>query len=281
MKAIQIAYDQNFKKTCKYVAEAGFRYVALDFTVLSDPSDAIYDKTPDHIMAILENHQLKAVQTHLYNYHPAHSADKIDPQHEHRVLREIEVSGKIGAHWCVWHPRYYFSGEWKTGKYDEEKTMYYNQQTLPIYAEQARHFHTGIALENLWGHMIRGGIPMLARLCDSVHAENVGICWDTGHANIMEHEQAQDEAIRFLGKRIKCTHIHNNFKNYMDLHQPPDTGNIDWNKVMKAFLEIGYAGPFTLETRCLYPQDDQLFRDFICYNFKCLEFLHRRSNVCR
>ena len=125
--------------------------------------------------------------------------------------------------------------------------------------------------------MIRGGIPMLARLCDSVNAKNVGICWDTGHANIMEHEQPQDEAIRFLGKRIKCTHIHNNFKNYTDLHQPPDTGNIDWDQVMKAFREIGYDGPFTLETRCLYPQDDQLFRDFICYNFKCLEFLYRRS----
>ena len=139
---------------------------------------------------------------------------------------------------------------------------------------QAKIYKTGIALENLWGSMIRGGYAMLARLCDSFDADNIGICWDTGHANILNKESPQDDAIRYLGKRIKCTHIHNNFSD-LDPHLPPDSGNIEWDKVMKAFNDIGYNGALTLETHCLYPEDDQLLRDFAQYNFNCLEFLER------
>jgi len=275
MKAIQIAYDQNFEKKCHFASEGGFKYISVNFNDTPDPSDATYDKAPEHIMAILKECDLKAVQTHLYYYYPLLSAEKIDDKLEHRLLREIEVSGKIGAKWCAWHPRYYVSGKWDEGEYDEEKTLYYNHKTVTTYLEQAKRFNTGIALENLWGNMIRGGNPMLARLCDSFNAENVSICWDTGHANIMEYDQAQDEAIRFLGSRIKCTHIHNNFKKYTDVHLPPDAGDIDWAKVMKAFKDINYQGALTLETHCLYPQDDQLLRDFARYNYNCLEFLER------
>jgi len=287
MKAIQIAYDQFFEKKCQFASEVGFKYISVnfsdsytpeDFSDTPNPFSAICDNAPEHITKILEKYNLKAAQTHLYYYYPLQSADIIDDALEHRVLREIEVSGKIGAKWCVWHPRYYVSGEWETGEYDEEKTLYYNHKTVTGYLEQAKRFNTGIALENLWGSMIRGGSPMLARLCDSFNADNVGICWDTGHGNIMEHEQAQDEAIRFLGERIKCTHIHNNFKNFYDLHLPPDAGNIEWDKVMKAFKDIGYEGPLTLETHCLYPEDDKLLRDFARYNFNCLEFIQRLQN---
>ena len=277
-KAIQIPYDENFERKCKIARDVGFRHISVNFHDTPKPCDATYDKASSHISATLKKYDFKAVQTHLYYYYPLSSADKIEEELEHRILREIEVSGKIGAPWCVWHPRYYVSGEWENGKYDEEKTLYYNHITVSTYLEQAKQFGTGIALENLWGSMIRGGNPMLARLCDSFNADNVGICWDTGHANIMEHEQAQDEAIRFLGERIKCTHIHNNFKNFNDLHLPPDAGNIEWNRVMKAFKDIGYDGPFTLETHCLYPEDDQLLRDFVRYNFNCLEFMQRIKN---
>ena len=118
MKAIQIPYDQNFEKKCKYASEAGFKHISVNFNDTPDPSDATYDKAAEHIMGIFEKYALKAVQTHLYYYHPLHSADKIDDALEHRVLREIEVSGKIGAKWCAWHPRYYVSGDWETGEYD-------------------------------------------------------------------------------------------------------------------------------------------------------------------
>ena len=268
-KAIQIPYDENFEKKCKFAREAGFRHISVNFNNTPDPCDATYDKAPALISAILEKYDLEAVQTHLFYYYPLLSADKIDAALEHRALREIEVSGKIGAPWCVWHPRYFKSGEWNTGVFDEEQTVYYNHQTVPRYLEQALKFETGIALENLFGGMMYGGMDTLARLCDSFGADHIGICLDTGHANIDKVDQAA--AIAFLGDRIKCTHIHNNWGKYDD-HAPPIYGKIEWDKVMAAFAATGYDGPLTLETRCWYATDD-LLRSFAKHNYDCLVYL--------
>lgn len=272
-KAIQIPYDGNFEKKCKLAYEAGFRHISVNFNDTPDPSDATYDKAPAYISAILEKYDLKAVQTHLCCYHPHSSADKIEKELEHRILREIEVSGKIGAPWCVWHTRYFKFGEWKTGVYDEERTFYYNHETVPHYLEQAKKFGTGIALENLFGDMICGGVDMLTRLCDSFRTDNIGICWDTGHANIDLEDQSA--AISLLGSRIKCTHIHNNWGKRDD-HAPPIYGNIEWERVMPALASIGYQGPLTLETHCWYGDDDlELLRSFAKHNYACLNFLEK------
>lgn len=276
MKAIQIPYDAFFETKCRLASEVGFRYISVNFNNTPDPSDATYDAAPGHITAVADQYGLKTVQTHLYYYFPLLSADKVDEALEHRILREIEVSGRIGAPWCVWHPRYYKSSDYLTGEYDEALTFHYSRQSVGRYLVQAKLFGTGIALENLFADLICGGIPTLAALCDDFSVDNIGICWDTGHAHLMDFDQA--DAIRNLGSRIKCTHIHNNFKDN-DRHLPPDTGTIPWGSVMKAFRDIGYTGPLTLETQCLYPQDTQLLRDFARHNFNCLEYLQRQKDI--
>ena len=274
-KAIQISYDENFEKKCKFAYEAGFRHISVNFNDTPEPSDATYDKAPSHISAILEKYDLEAVQTHLYYYYPLSSADKIEEELEHRVLREIEVSGKIGAPWCVWHPRYFKFGEYEIGVYDEEKTFYYNHETVPYYLAQAKKFGTGIALENLFGSMMYGGFDTLARLCDSFRTDNVGICLDTGHARINKEDQSA--VISFLGNRIKCTHIHNNW-GMRDDHAPPLYGDIEWNRIMPAFAAIGYQGPLTLETHCWY-DDEALLRSFAKHNYDSLVYLESLMNA--
>lgn len=270
-KAIQISYDENFEKKCKIAHEVGFRYVSVNLHDTSIPSDDTYDRASDHISSILEKYDLKAFQTHLYYYYPHSSADQIEKALEHRVLREIEVSGKIGAPWCVWHPRYFKfgDGEWKDRIYDEEKTFYYNHETVPCYLEQAEKFGTGIALENLFGDMMYGGFDTLVQLCDSFRAHNIGICLDTGHAHIDKIDQAA--TISFLGNRLKCTHIHNNWGKRDD-HAPPIYGNIKWDQIMSAFASIGYQGPLTLETHCWYVTDD-LLCSFAKHNYDSLVYL--------
>lgn len=273
MKAIQIAYDQDFEKKCKIASEVGFKHISVNLHGTYNPCDDTYDRAPEHIMGILDKYKLNPAQTHLFFYNTLTSAHKTDDALEHRIMREVEVSGKIGAPWCVWHTRYYKSGDdFATGEYSEEKTFYYSQKNVTKYVEQAQKFGTGIALENLFRDRFYGGYSTLAQLCDSFKADNVGICWDTGHAHLVDYDQG--EAIRFMGERIKCTHIHNNFKD-RDSHLPPDEGTIDWDNVMKGFKDIGYSGPLTLETHCLYPQDEQFMRDFARYNLNCLEFLQR------
>ena len=268
-KAIQIAYDENFENRCGFASRAGFKYISVNLADTPDPSDATYDRAPERILEILDRYGLNAVQTHLFCYYPLSSADQIDDRNERRILREIEVSGRIGASWCAWHPRYFKSGEWKTGEYDEKLTLYYNHETVPHYIEQAAKFGTGIAIENLFGSMMCGGVDMLMRLCDSFGRENVGICWDTGHANITKEDQTA--SISLLGDRIKCTHIHNNWGVHDD-HAPPLYGNIDWSRIMSSLASVGYRGPLTLETHCRYVTDDLLL-SFAKHNYDSLVYL--------
>ena len=276
MKSIQIAYDSNFQKKCKIASEVGFKYVAVNFHNMEDISNSAYDSAPEQIKGILDKYGLTAVQSHLYYYHLLTSAEIIDEDLERRIMREIEVSGKLGIPWCVWHPRAY-----QTNGYSKELSFEWSKKTVSKYLEQAGRYGTGVALENLFNwYKVTMYCPEyedLAELTDCFGTENVGVCWDFGHANLMKRLSGLDqaEAIRYLGNRIKCTHIHNNFGDGYDLHLPPDAGNIEWDKVMAALKEIGYSGPLTLETHCRYQDDEILLKDFAAYNFKCLEFLQR------
>ncbi|MBO5369797.1 MAG: sugar phosphate isomerase/epimerase [Clostridia bacterium] len=48
-------------------------------------------------------------------------------------------------------------------------------------------------------------------LCDSFESENIGICWDFGHAHLASVDQLR--GLQTVGKRLVCTHIHDNFGN--------------------------------------------------------------------
>lgn len=271
MKGIQIAYDEHFEKKCRFASEVGFKYIAVNFHDMPNTEDSDFDYALTHIPSILKKYNLEAVQTHLYCYHPYLSSEKVDEKTEHRIMREIEVSGKIGAKWCVWHPRYYV-----TDGYNEEKTIKISVERISGYLKQAKLYNTGIAIENLHSDMCCADYKELARLHDCFDQDNIGICYDFGHAHLKGFDQV--EAIEFLGERIKCTHIHNNFGHNTDYHHPPDIGQIKWEPIMKALKEIGYSGPYTLETHCLYPDDDIMLKDFADHNFKCLQYLQRLMN---
>ena len=271
-KAIQIPYNASFERKCRYAAQAGFRAVAVNFNDMDDRSPETWAAAPENIRRILEQNGLSCVQTHLPYYDLRISAEITDDELENAIHRSIQVAGAIGAPWNVYHPRSAVNAGFSAAKTLEE-----NVRRISGYLETAETYGTGIALENL--PIFKDIIPImpfypnnagdLCELVDSLRSERVGICWDTGHANLMDIDQSK--AIRQMGERLKVTHIHNNFRFY-DLHLTPDNGNIDWKSVMTALAEVGYDGPLTLETHCLY-EDELLMQAFARHNFACLEFL--------
>lgn len=275
IKAVQIAYDELFELKCALASEAGFRHIAVNFNDMKDCSEAAWEKAPEHILDILQKNRLTCVQTHLPYYDLRISAEKLDDAFEYRILKSVETGGKIGAKWNVYHPRSAI-----TDGFRSKAAFEINKRVISGYLETADQFHTGIALENL---PIFGIVPVmpfytsdygdLCDLHDAFHTPSVSICWDTGHANMMHFDQA--EAIRFMGNRIQCTHIHNNFGK-ADLHLPPDQGDIPWERVIAALDDVQYMGPFTLETHSP-KQDAMSLMEFAVYNFQCLETLESLS----
>ncbi len=78
------------------------------------------------------------------------------------------------------------------------------------------------------------------RLCEEVAHPNIGILYDTFHANIEEKNQA--DAIRLLGRHIFHVHTCENDRGI------PGSGPIDWPGVIGALKEIGYDDWLVIES---------------------------------
>lgn len=81
----------------------------------------------------------------------------------------------------------------------------------------------------------------LMDLIKTLHYDDLGICFDTGHAHLMS---SVHQAFGVFGDRIRSTHVHDNIRD-RDAHLWPGEGNTDWNQTMQS-LHAAPQGPSLL-----------------------------------
>jgi D-psicose/D-tagatose/L-ribulose 3-epimerase len=79
-----------------------------------------------------------------------------------------------------------------------------------------------------------------AALCDQVGHPNIGILFDTFHANIEEKDIAQ--GYRTVGKHLKHVHTCENDRGI------PGSGHVEWAAVFQALKDLNYDGWLTIES---------------------------------
>jgi D-psicose/D-tagatose/L-ribulose 3-epimerase len=79
-----------------------------------------------------------------------------------------------------------------------------------------------------------------AALCDQVGHPNIGILFDTFHANIEEKDIAQ--GYRTVGKHLKHVHTCENDRGI------PGSGHVEWTAVFQALKDLNYDGWLTIES---------------------------------
>jgi D-psicose/D-tagatose/L-ribulose 3-epimerase len=79
-----------------------------------------------------------------------------------------------------------------------------------------------------------------AALCDQVAHPNIGILFDTFHANIEEKDIAQ--GYRTVAKHLKHVHTCENDRGI------PGSGHVEWNAVFQALKDLNYDGWLTIES---------------------------------
>jgi sugar phosphate isomerase/epimerase len=77
----------------------------------------------------------------------------------------------------------------------------------------------------------------------NTHFEDLGVCFDVGHAHIMSDVP---QAFETLKKLICSTHIHDNAKD-KDSHLWPGQGSIDWKQVLELLQAAPQTPPLLLE----------------------------------
>ncbi len=83
----------------------------------------------------------------------------------------------------------------------------------------------------------------LVEFIRAAHFDDVGICFDFGHAHIMGNVP---EAFEILKKHIHSTHVHDNNKD-RDSHLWPGEGSIDWKQAMDLLRSAPNTPPLLLE----------------------------------
>jgi len=229
---------ERFKKELGWVKDAGFRTVGL----LMWTNTCAREDIADYMKAIkeeLDRQGMRCMQTHLPCYSFFQSSETTDEFMDRAIDNGVKAAAMVGADWAVYHPRTAVSSG-----YDWRLSFEHNKEALKPLLETAEKWGTGVAVENIPifpdcpRHRWYSSDPDdLCEIVDYFESDRIGICWDTGHANLMSFDQPK--VIRQLGKRIKATHISSNYKE-QDWHLPPLFGYIDMQKIMEALRDTGY-----------------------------------------
>lgn len=124
--------------------------------------------------------------------------------------------------------------------------------------EFARSIGVDYAFENLPGyHAIGWDVAELAGILKDLAVPNTGLCFDTGHANLMG-----DPAEIMLQTAGQMTYIHysDNFGETDD-HKMPTFGSIDHDALARSICATGYNGTLLLEAFYPVEQLEKLIND--------------------
>lgn len=161
------------------------------------------------------------------------------------MMRAIECTAEAGGSICVIHP--------DTSKSVQENAEMYLK--LIPFAEQCG---VTIATENMWSwdkekdEATVTSCTTAASFCehiDAVNSDRLVACVDLGHAQMRGCQTSAVELIHALGDRVQALHIHDNDQ-WHDSHQIPFSMDINFDPIVKALVDIGYSGWFTLEADC-------------------------------
>ncbi|HEY6769437.1 MAG TPA: sugar phosphate isomerase/epimerase family protein [Candidatus Sulfotelmatobacter sp.] len=83
----------------------------------------------------------------------------------------------------------------------------------------------------------------LVEMIHDAHFDDVGVCFDFGHAHMMGSVKEALETLRTL---ILSTHVHDNAKD-KDSHLWPGYGTIDWKEAMELLRSVPQTPPLLLE----------------------------------
>lgn len=169
--------------------------------------------------------------------------------------RSILASARMGVRWAAVHPLTF-----PQDNYSRKASLKKNHEYFDKYVELAKKHNIGIAFENQLPSLDRT-MPEkycqhyedLMELVDSYHDSAVGICWDTGHANLMNFDQKK--ALLELGSRLKILHINDNYYGARDEHLLPFHGTINWNAFLEALAEISYEGLLNYESGEVFTEE--------------------------
>ncbi len=231
----------------KHVRDAGFTEVEITANKIHlDPRVFPRSNLP-HLKSLLDDLGLHPNSVHA----PINGVD-LSAQSSHIKNRSIDLLVKT-LEYCraiecpimVVHPNH--SDSLPLGR----EVMKRNSiEAIGKVVEKAEDLGVKVAVENMIdkeGGRFGSRVSELREIIKSVGSSHLGICFDTGHTNLLTSSNIsiQDEIVQ-AGEYLWTLHVHDN-DGEADRHWPPGMGSIDWSQVIGSLGKIGYKGVFMME----------------------------------
>lgn len=236
----------------KLIKEAG--YDAVDYNgMCTEPetglfalSDAEFERELLSDRAAIESAGLEICQIHGVWPYDDTKPEKWESKFQ-AMIRSIRAAAILGSRYVVVHP--VMPHEWEESP-DHEKDVRENIEYMKMLVPYAKEYGVKIALENMpCPYVPCGPVEELVKCIDEVNSPYLVACLDVGHATALGTDAG--DAVRMLGNRLHCLHIHDN-DGKRDLHWLPYYGVTNWQNFTSALKEIEYKGVITLETSVSY-----------------------------
>jgi sugar phosphate isomerase/epimerase len=159
-------------------------------------------------------------------------AGRIDAMDE--IKRALEIAEQIPFRFLVQHlgnPNESF----------DEKKFEAAMTSIEHLRAFAKPLGVRILLENIPNELSTP--DRLVEMIRGAHFDDVGVCFDFGHAHMMSSVR---EGFEILRNYIRSTHVHDNDKN-KDSHLWPGQGTIDWKEAMELMRSAPQTPPLLLE----------------------------------
>ena len=150
------------------------------------------------------------------------------------IKRAIEVAEEVPFRFLVQHVGL-------GGEEFEDRKFEAAMSSIEHLRAFAKPLGVTVLLENIPNEL---SVPeKLLQLIAAGHFDDVGICFDVGHAHIME---GVEESFEKLKELIRSTHIHDNAKD-RDSHLWPGDGTIDWPETLALLHCAPQVPPLLME----------------------------------
>ncbi|MBO3840993.1 MAG: sugar phosphate isomerase/epimerase [Candidatus Brockarchaeota archaeon] len=238
------------EKALGRLSEKGVRFVELSYEHLSKifKDETVDLKALRSINEVADSLGIRIIQVHgPFGEIDLELASEDSSQRE-RALRKIfnwiKYVGELEWGVLVLHTARIKVSEEHDFQRFVEKTKLANLRFFKEVSKYASEHGVKIAVENRL-ESCYGSLPKdLLELVKETDSESLGICFDTGHANV--NKLSVSAMVEILRGHLIATHIHDN-DGHHDQHLPPLMGSIDWDRVMNAFSRAGYGKPLILE----------------------------------
>jgi sugar phosphate isomerase/epimerase len=159
-------------------------------------------------------------------------AQRIEAMDE--IKRALEIAEQIPFRFLIQHIG--VSGE----SFDERK-FEAAMTSIEHLRAFAKPLGVRILLENIPNELATP--DRLVEFIHTSHLDDVGVCFDVGHAHLMSDVSQAFEIMKDL---IHSTHVHDNAHD-RDTHLWPGKGNIDWKQTMELLRAAPHTPPLLLE----------------------------------